>query len=215
MKNKKAITKLPEVVRVPSRYRNPIGKYIVKRNAACISCGLCARLCPYGVHLRYDNYSRPLRPLDYRCIGPKCEANSFFCVKNCPRNALAVGINPVLETIGDYRWTAEMILAHWYMAETGDLPYIDLEYSLGYSGGGFDKLRFRLPDPEEYLDIPDEEIDTSILLNRRNDGRPARVIDQPCYSGGMSFGSTALAVLVGRARAARRLNSLTCTGEGG
>ena len=31
----------------------------------------------------------------------------------------------------------------------------------------------------------------------------------------MSFGSTALPVLVGRARAARRLNTLTCTGEGG
>ena len=37
----------------------------------------------------------------------------------------------------------------------------------------------------------------------------------PCYGGGMSFGSTALPVLVGRARAAKRLNSLTCTGEGG
>ncbi|MBF8268029.1 MAG: putative glutamate synthase, central-C domain [Dehalococcoidia bacterium] len=31
----------------------------------------------------------------------------------------------------------------------------------------------------------------------------------------MSFGSVALSVIVGRARAARRLNTLTCTGEGG
>jgi ferredoxin len=214
MRNTKATKTfiLPQTGRTPSRYRNPIGKYIVKRNSRCISCGLCANLCPYGVHLRYENYSQPVRPLDYKCIGTKCEANEFNCVKNCPQKALAVALNPILETIGDYRWTAEMILAHWYMAETGDLPYVDLEYSLGYSGGGFDKIRFKIPDPKDYLNIPDEEIDTSITLNKRHDGRPERVISQPCYGGGMSFGSTALPVLVGRARAARRLNSLTCTG---
>jgi glutamate synthase domain-containing protein 2/ferredoxin len=214
VKNNKAFT-LPETKITPSRYRNPIGKYIVKRNANCISCGLCAKLCPYGVHLRYDNYSQPVRPLDYKCIGTKCADNDFYCVKNCPQKALTVGLNPILETIGDYRWTAEMILGHWYMAETGNLPYVDLEYSLGYSNGGFDKIRFRKPDPKDYLDIRDEEIDTSICLNKRHDGRPVKVISQPCYGGGMSFGSTALPVLVGRARAAKRLNSFTCTGEGG
>ncbi len=206
---------LPQTVVTPSRYRNPIGKYVVRRNSRCISCGLCAELCPYGVHLRYENYSEPIRPLDYRCIGSKCEANDFFCVKRCPQHALSVGLNPIMETIGDYRWSSEMILAHWYMAETGNLPYVDLEYSLGYSGGGFDKIRFRIPDPKDYLDIPDEEIDTSLSLNKRCDGRPERVLSLPCYGGGMSFGSTALPVLVGRARAAERLNTLTCTGEGG
>ena len=119
-----------------------------------------------------------------------------------------MSLNPILETIGDYRWTAEMILAHWYMAETGDLPYVDLEYSLGYSGGGFDKIRFKIPDPKDYLDIPDEEIDTSIALNKRDDGRPEKSISQPCYGGGMSFGSTALPVLVGRARAAQKIEFL-------
>ena len=161
------------------------------------------------------NYSRPVRPLDYKCIGPTCEANSYYCVRNCPQKALSVGLNPTGETIGDYRWPFEMILGTWYMAETGSLPYMDLEYSLGYSGGGFDKIRFKIPDTRDYIDIPDEEIDTSICLNKRADGRPSKVISLPTYGGGMSFGSTALPVLVGRARAARRLNSLTCTGEGG
>jgi ferredoxin len=206
---------LPKIIETLSRYRNPIGKYVVRRDSKCVSCGLCAKLCPYGVHLRYENYSQPVRPKDYKCIGPKCEANDFFCVKNCPQKALTVAINPILETLGDYRWAPEMILAHWYMAETGNLPHVDLEYRLGYSGGGFDKIRFRIPDPKDYLNIPDEDIDTSICLNKRRDGRPEKYISQPCYSGGMSFGSTALPVLVGRARAAKRLNSLTCTGEGG
>lgn len=174
--NTKGKSRLPEVVETPSRFRNPIGKWVVRRNSNCISCGLCARLCPYGVHPRYENYTQPIRPLDYRCIGTKCEANDFNCVKNCPQKALSVSLNPVLETIGDYRWSAEMILAHWYMAETGNLPYVDLEYSLGYSWGGFDKIRFKIPDPKDYLDIPDEEIDTGISLNKRNDGRPERVI---------------------------------------
>jgi hypothetical protein len=102
------------------------------------------------VHLRYENYSQPVRPLDYKCIGTKCEANDFFCVRRCPQHALSVRLNPILETLGDYRWSPEMILGHWYMAETGDLPKVDLEYSLGYSTGGFDKIRFKTPDPKEY-----------------------------------------------------------------
>lgn len=221
MKNIKARTPkknkvcLPEVINTPSRYRNPIGKYVVKRNSNCISCGKCAQLCPHGVHLRYDNYSQPVRPLDHKCIGPQCAAHDYYCVKNCPVNALSVSLNPIHETIGDYRWTFEMIVSTWHMAETGNLPYMNLEYSLGYTGGGFDKIRFKTPDPKDYLDIPDDEIDTSICLNRRKDGRPERTISIPCYGGGMSFGSTSLTVIVGRARAWKKLNSFTCTGEGG
>lgn len=208
-------TGLPRTVETPSRYRNPMGKYTVRRNSRCISCGKCAQLCPYGVHQRYQGYTQPVRPQDYRCIGPRCEKNDFYCVRNCPEHALSVALNPSIETFGDYRWPAEMIMAQWYMAETGNLPYVDLEYNLGLSGGGFDKMRFKIPEPKDYLHIPDEELDTGISLNKRNDGRPQKKISIPCYGGGMSFGSTALPVLVGRARAAKRLNSLTCTGEGG
>jgi glutamate synthase domain-containing protein 2/ferredoxin len=215
MKPRVRETQLPEAVRTPSRFRNAIGKYVIKRNSRCISCGLCAELCPYGVHLRYDKYSKPLRPRDYRCIGFKCKENDFFCIERCPVQALTLRLNPILETMGDYRWTAEMLIGHWEMAETGDVPLADLEYSVGNSGGGFDKLRFRLPTPKDYLDIDDRHIDTSIELNKRGDGRPGRTISIPCYGGGMSFGSTALPAMVGRARAARRLGTLTCTGEGG
>jgi glutamate synthase domain-containing protein 2 len=148
-------------------------------------------------------------------VGYECRGKDYFCVDNCPVGALSLRLNPMLDIIGDHRWTAEMLIAHWEMAATGQRPVVDLEYSIGNSGGGFDKLRFKPAKPADYLNVPDEEIDTSVNLNRRSDGRPERKIDIPCYGGGMSFGSTALAVLLGRIRAARRLNTLACTGEGG
>jgi len=209
------VTSLPETKETPSRFRNPIGKYVVRRNSNCINCGLCAKLCPHGVHLRYEEFDQPVRPRDYRCIGNKCAENDYYCVKNCPQKALSVRPNPLMETMGDYRWPAEMLVGNWYMAETGNAPYVDLEYDLGYSGGGYDKMRFRNPDKKDYINIADEDIDTSLVLNKRNDGRPVKTLSLPTYGGGMSFGSTALPVIVGRARAHQRMNTLTCTGEGG
>ena len=215
MSNNNIKRKLPEVIETPSRFRNTIGKYTIKRSSKCISCGLCAELCPYGVHLRYENYARPIRPIEHKCIGFKCKENDFFCIDKCPEQALTLRLNPILETFGDYRWPAEMLLAHFSMAETGELPKVELEYNLGFSGGGFDKIRFKPADQEEYLEIKDEDIDTDISLNKTGDGRPEKIISIPCYGGGMSYGSTALPVMVGRARAAQKLNTLTCTGEGG
>ena len=206
---------LPQVQPAPSRFRNTIGKYTIKRSSRCIACGLCAELCPHGVHPRYEGYGRTLRPIEHRCVGFECRDKEYFCVARCPEQALTLALNPVLETLGDYRWPAEMLIAHWAMAESGDLPTVGLEYDLGCSGGGFDKMRFKFPPPEAAIDIPDHEIDTSIELNKRGDGRPRRTLAMPCYSGGMSYGSMALSALVGRARAAQRLGSLTCTGEGG
>ncbi|MFC1816095.1 glutamate synthase-related protein [Thermodesulfobacteriota bacterium] len=215
MRTEKETYQLPETGEALSRFRNTIGKYTIRRNSRCTSCGLCAELCPYGVHPRYSNFARPLRPKEHKCIGFKCRQNEYFCVDRCPEQALTLRLNPLLETLGDYRWTSEMLIAHWEMAETGTLPTVDLEYNLGGSGGGFDKIRFISPDPNAYLNLKDEEVDTRVELNKRGDSRPSREISIPCYGGGMSFGSTALNVMVARARAAKRLNTLTCTGEGG
>jgi glutamate synthase domain-containing protein 2 len=205
----------PEIKEEPSRFRNTIGKFVVRRTSQCISCGKCAELCPYGVHIRYDNYTKTTRPISHKCIGHTCRDTDHYCVSHCPAGALSVKLNPLLETLGDYRWTAEMLLGHFAMAETGDLPHVPLEYSLGNSGGGFDKIRFKHPEPSAAIDISDEDIDTSIDLNKTGDGRPIKTISIPCYGGGMSYGSTALPVIVGRARAAQKMNTLTCSGEGG
>ena len=47
----------------------------------------------------------------------------------------------VPEALGDARWTDELILSTWYMAETGKVPS-DMNYRTGKSNGGFDRLDF-------------------------------------------------------------------------
>jgi glutamate synthase domain-containing protein 2 len=124
--------------------------------------------------------------------------------------------NPMMKTLGDYRWPADMILATWKMAETGEPPSPEYgyDYECGKSGGGFDRLRFKFPDKPP-VELKDEEIDTSLELNRRDDDRPKIKIDVPWYGGGMSFGSVSITTQLSKARAAAAFNSFTCTGEGG
>ena len=200
-----------EAVIVPSRFRNQVSKYRVFRSGSCIACGKCAELCPYGVHVMSGD--RMLKPREWLCIGDSCREKDFYCIDQCPEKALALGINPLFETMGDARWPADMLLATWVMAETGDVPDGGLEYQFGRSGGGFDKLVFDFPSSTN-LKLDEEEIDLGIELNRRDDAYRLR-IDIPVYGGGMSFGSVSQNTMLARAIAAKNWNTFTCTGEGG
>jgi ferredoxin len=93
VQSKREIIELPKILPVRSRFRNTMAKYIIRRNSRCTSCGLCAELCPYEVHPRYDIYSRPIRPKDHKCLGFSCRENDFFCVKQCPEKALTLSLN--------------------------------------------------------------------------------------------------------------------------
>ena len=202
--------------RAPPRYRNEIAKYIIRRSNDCILCGKCAEVCPQGVHVLKPGYKYFAAPQHQVCIGPACQRTSHYCVELCPRKALRLVENPMMKVLGDYRWPADMILATWKMAETGELPSPEYgyEYQCGNSGGGFDRIRFRFPDKPP-VELDEDEIDTSIELNRRNDGRPLIRIDVPWYGAGMSFGSVSIATQLSKARAAVAFNTFTCTGEGG
>jgi ferredoxin len=197
----------------PDRYRNAIGQYQLSRSADCAACGQCAELCPEGVHSKPRGYGFTLRPRDHLCIGPACRETDHYCVARCPRHALSLGRNPTMDAIGDPRWTSDLILSTWHMAETGHAPAAGLEYRHGESGGGFDRLRFDFPARPRPVDAA--AVDTGLELNRRGDGRPRVHIDLPVYGGGMSFGSVSVHTILGKARAAVAWNTFTCTGEGG
>jgi glutamate synthase domain-containing protein 2/ferredoxin len=202
-----------QVQPAPERYRNALGKYKINRSADCVACGECAKLCPQGVHVKPDGYTFTLRPLDHLCIGPDCAKTDHFCVARCKQKALTLARNPTVDAMGDPRWTADLILSTWHMAETGHLPAAGLEYRHGESGGGFDCIDFKFPAAPATVDPA--KVDTSLDLNRRNDGRPQVRIDLPVYGGGMSFGSVSIHTILAKARAATAWNTFTCTGEGG
>jgi glutamate synthase domain-containing protein 2 len=123
---------------------------------------------------------------------------------------LAHGRPPAL---GDLRWTDELVLATWLQAETGRPPTNGLEYKLGRSGGGFDRLGWNPPPPERRLPA-DAPVHLSIPLNRRAWDRKVE-IPVPWYGGGMSYGSVSEQVMLSRALAAREWGTFTSTGEGG
>jgi glutamate synthase domain-containing protein 2 len=111
--------------------------------------------------------------------------------------------------LGNKRWTSELIFATYAQAATGEPPS-GLEYKVGKSAGGFDRLDFKNMQDG----VGDEDYDLSIDLNRRSFG-PKITIPIPIYGAGMSFGSVSLNFMLARAIAAKRLNTFTCTGEGG
>ncbi len=201
----------------PSRYRNEIAKFIIYRDDNdCARCGKCAEVCPYGVHVLKPGYKCFAMPKSHLCAGDSCEKTAHFCIAQCPRGALRIAENPMMKSLGDYRWPADMILATWKMAETGSLPPEEYgyEYQCGDSNGGFDRIRFKFPDRPP-VELDEDEIDTSIELNHRDDGRPKIRIDVPWYGGGMSFGSVSNVTQISKARAAVAWNTFSCTGEGG
>jgi glutamate synthase domain-containing protein 2 len=124
------------------------------------------------------------------------------------------------EVEGDLRWPRELLLATAEQARTGRPPSSGLEYRTGRSGGGFDRLRFVCEEAllgagERLCAVEGDDVDLSLELNRRTDGRPHILLPHPWYGAGMSFGSVGLNTMLARAQAAQRWGSFTCTGEGG
>ncbi len=202
-----------DVVNTPSRFGRAIGKYAVLVSDACNDCLKCVAVCPEAVFEAHGGKLAP--PRDHLCLGINCAARSDRCVSNCAVEAIRVGLNPSAKALGDRRWTPDLLMSNWYMAETGRLPKHDLEYRVGDSNGGFDKIRFRFPKRLPQPSLKKDQIDTSISLNKRDDGRLKIDIPIPVYGGGMSFGSISQITMLSRIRAFGAWGSYTCTGEGG
>ena len=122
------------------------------------------------------------------------------------------------ELEGDLQWPTDLLLGTAEQARTGKPPKSRLRYRGGRSGGGFDRLRFAFENQEE-LDnaefIDEADVDLTLPLNRRDDGRSQIVLPHPWYGGGMSFGSISLNTMLSRAGAAQQWNTFFSTGEGG
>lgn len=202
----------PEAVETPSRFRNPIGKYRLHRTDDCIACGKCVEICPYGVHVMRRGMVLVGHP--YRCVGPDCPEP---CYTACPENAISLGRNLDFDALGDFRWTADLLTSTWHMAEFGRVPSAGLEYKIGDSGGGFDRLRLVLPKASRnsIAEDPSPKPDLGLELNRRGDDAHRIRIPVPFYGGGMSFGSVSIHTMLSRVRAAAALGTFSCTGEGG
>ncbi len=133
----------------------PVARYRVARSDACITCGMCERVCPTNVHFRMAGRNRMARPESHRCLGPACAESPDGCVKTCPMGALAVTASPELEALGDRRWTPELLLDTYHRAETGTPPAYREERNVGGSGGGFDRMRIVAPEaPAEPAGAP-------------------------------------------------------------
>jgi len=166
-------------------------------------------ICRYGVHVM--RRGEPFVKNHYLCVGPDCPEP---CYEMCPEGALTMRRNPDFDALGDYRWTADLLVSTWYMAETGQMPPGGLEYKTGNSGGGFDRLRLVFRKGQE-LDVDDDDIDTSVDLNRRDEIAHKVRIEVPFYGGGMSYGSISITTMLSRMKAAKALGTFCCTGEGG
>lgn len=119
---------------------------------------------------------------------------------------------------GDFRWPTALLLASQAQARSGSIPGGDLEYRIGASDGGFDRLAFTFEfdiDPRQPHLVDPAGFELCLLLNRREPARPALTIPLPWYGAGMSYGSVGLPVMLSRARAAQALGGFTSTGEGG
>lgn len=194
----------------PQRFSTPLATFRAEVDRQrCTDCGLCIESCRHQVHHRRDGKLALGEPHHWRCIGPDCMANDWCCMRVCPWEAIRVARDPVELVLGDRRWTASLLRSTWRQARTG-VP--DGETTRGASGGGFDTLVLRDPDKPATVDAG--EVDLSMPLNRRPGG-PRITLPLPLYSGGMSYGSISLQVMLGRAMAAQQLGTLTCTGEGG
>jgi len=199
----------PAPVRAPLKASRKLSPYVVVRDKQkCIACGMCEAVCTRGVHERKYGYDVMSQPKSWLCDA--CDGEPL-CVQQCPREALSIQENALLECVGDRRWTGELIAATWTEAETGMTPE-RLEHRVGKSGGGFDRLSFRLPD--ESTRVRCEDVDLSIALNKRDVGQRVRIA-VPWYGGGMSYGSMSMNAIVARAMAASWWDTLVCTGEGG
>ncbi len=164
--------------------------------------------------------ARRMRGESGRAIFHHTEEERFKTLLGSTVSASAYGRlpEPDEQSEGDMRWSTALLLTSSEQARTGKPPDGAMEYRVGHSGGGFDRLAFAFELEREASAVPaadPDAFDMRLALNRRGDGRPKITIPLPWWGSGMSYGSVGMPVMLSRAMAAEALDTFTSTGEGG
>jgi glutamate synthase domain-containing protein 2 len=198
---------------IPDRFGIKHGAWrVIVDRTRCTDCNVCAVSCRYQVHRRLDGKRTLDEPIHSRCIGLSCKENEWCCVNVCPWEAMEIVKDPIYHVLGDPRWTPDLLRETYRLSRDGSPTRLKSEEQIGSSGGGFDRMKLAISLPG--VEPVEGTIDLSLPLNRRKTG-PEMSLSLPVYGGGMSYGSISLNVMLGRAMAAKRIGTLTCTGEGG
>jgi len=152
-----------------------------------------------------------------RCSATLTESIELIVKKHAKKINRGLHVLPTLkyglpQALGDKRWTSELILATYEQASTGKPPQSGLEFKIGHSRGGFDRLEFKEKVEHDDTNV-DNSINLSIALNRREGVKID--IPIPIYGGGMSLGSVSLNFMLSRIKACRKIGTFSSTGEGG
>ncbi|BDF59248.1 glutamate synthase [Christensenellaceae bacterium] len=193
---------------------------VVRDTAKCIACRVCERQCANEVH-RYDEELNLMKSDDSKCV------NCHRCVSLCPTRALKI-----IKTDHTFKenanWAGENIKELYRQAGTGGVLLSSMGNPKPYPVY-WDKLLINasqvtnpsidpLREPMEtrtYLGKKPECIERDRNGNIINNLPPQLELDVPILFSAMSYGSISYNAHASLARAARKLNTLYNTGEGG
>ena len=135
--------------------------------------------------------------------------------KECPVKALSLKRNPTFDTMGDFRWTPDLLASTWHMAETGRCLPAVWNTGSGHRAADLTSSGWFCPCPGKPWPLKTGMWMSGVDLNRRNDHAHRVKIEVPFYGGGMSYGSVSITTMLSRIKAASALGTFCCTGEGG
>jgi glutamate synthase domain-containing protein 2 len=193
---------------------------IARDQARCIQCRVCERQCSYGAHV-FDEALGEIHSLSERCVGcHRCEAF-------CPTGAIRITRNSS-EFRDNALWRPNFLKNIYKQGSTGGVLLSGMGNSYPYPVYWDNMVLDASQVTNPSIDPLREPMELRTFLGARPDalefgadGRlatrltPNIPIDYPILFSGMSYGSINLRVHMGLARAARALNILYNTGEGG
>lgn len=193
---------------------------VVRDTAKCIACRVCERQCANEVH-SYDGELNLMKSDDSKCV------NCHRCVSLCPTRALKI-VKTDHTFQENANWAGENIKELYRQAGTGGVLLSSMGNPKPYpvywdrllinasqvTNPSIDPLREPM-ETRTYLGKKPECVERDRNGNIKNNLPPQLELDVPILFSAMSYGSISYNAHASLARAARKLNTLYNTGEGG